>query len=188
MTPEEAPVEAATQTQTARFVSKGRNLRLILLNPLDHPHPITGTKTVDQIGFTVEFSRQPFAPVQDDSDGSFEWPYGEDLGAVGESGYPVYVDPVSGAEVDVVKEMREHTFFDVQFVELGPDPEVLIAEQNALLGEIQRAAVGRDAERLAEIYDAEMEGNKRGPVLTASMEALRAVEDALASEREPVTG
>jgi hypothetical protein len=181
-------VSTATQTETARFVSKGRNYRATLLSPVDHAHPVTGNKVEDQRGFTAEFSRHPFEPISDDSDGSFEWPFGTDVGEIGESGYPVYVDPVSHETVDVVKALREHEHFNIRFVELGPDPEILQREQSELLAEISRRAVSRDVDRLAEIYDNEDSGHKREPVLTAAMEALRATEEVLAAEREPSLG
>jgi hypothetical protein len=176
-------VSTATQQTTARFVSKGRNYRAILLDPVDHPHPITGGRVEDQRGFTAEFARQPFEPKQHDSDGSFEWPP-ESMENVDPETLE-YVDPVSGERVDVVKALREHPHNGQFFVEVGPDPSILIAEQHDLLEEIPRLAMARDLERLAEIYDEEENGHKREPVLAASLSALRAVEEAIVADRKP---
>lgn len=158
-------MEAATAQKMVRFISKGRNYRATLLAPVDHPHPITGQRIVDQEGFTAEFARQPFLPEQHDTDGSFQWPEGE-----------LYVDPISGAEVDVVARLRAHEHLNQFFVELGPTPEELSEAQRAVLGEIAKATREGNADRLAEIYDAEERGNRREPILSAALEAMKAIE------------
>lgn len=184
----------AVTVDTAKFASTGRNYRAILLAPADHPHHITGERVPDQRGFTAEFSRHPFEPLADGSDGTFQWPplptdpEAAYVGEPGDSGFPVYVDPVSGATVDVVAKLRAHPDFNVRFCELGPDPAELQREQSELLKEITRCAAQADLDRLAEIYDSEENGHKREPVLTAAMEGMRAVEEALAAEREPAAG
>lgn len=184
---------AATEQKTAKFASRGRNYQAILLNPVTGYHQVTGDKLDVQHGFVAEFARHPGDPVPDDSDGTFTWPpepgsrY-DHLGEPGESGFPVFVDPITKHEVDVVKRLREHEHFNVQFVELGPSPAELEAAQSEVLKEITRCAVTGDLERLAEIYDDEETGAKRGPVLEQALEAMRAVEEAQAAEREPAAG
>lgn len=175
-------MEAATapQIETVRFVSRHRNYRSVLLSPIDHPHPITGAKVVTQRGFTAEFARQPFKrdAEQDVTDGSFQWPpppNDPEAPYVNEDGH--YVDPISNEVVDVVTRLREHEDFELRYTELGPTPEEVQEAQRAVLGEILKATRGGNADRLAEIYEAEEQGQKRDPILSAALEAMKAIEE-----------
>lgn len=157
----------ATATKTCKFISKGRNLRLILLPQLREERP-SGRTEITQKGYTVEFSRRPFDANDDPDSGTFEWP--EDV---------VYVDPQSGETVKVVEDLRSHPFCNVQFWELGREPDRMLPEQSELLTAISKATVARDVDAIVDIHQSEHKSHRRDAVLTAAVSALEALESEL---------